>query len=320
MTKLTSKQYKIFEQIVKSNQRQVHSIMKTVLKNRYDNIKVTNDYIYAIGNIPIALVAHMDTVHATPVEDLYYDTMKNVMWSPQGLGADDRAGVFAILEILQTDLRPHIILTTDEEKGCVGAGILSKEKCPFENLKYLIQLDRRNDNDCVFYDCSTKNFIDYIQTFGFVEAFGTFSDISMLCPAWEICGVNLSIGYQNEHTKHEYLNVGAMLRTIKIVKNMLRQTEIPDFKYEEDYAHWYNANFAWGYPTDNYGIACYRCKKVVDEYNVLPVRTEDKKTVCYCIDCVSSPRVKWCKICGEAFLSADDKQDKCRMCRESLLV
>ena len=42
---------------------------------------------------------------------------KNVMISPDGLGADDRAGVFMIMNIVKAGFRPHVIFTTDEE-GC----------------------------------------------------------------------------------------------------------------------------------------------------------------------------------------------------------
>lgn len=60
------------------------------------------------------------------------------MWSPQGLGADDRAGIFAIIQIIKSGLRPHIILTTDEEVGGVGADLLSKNGNPFADLRYII--------------------------------------------------------------------------------------------------------------------------------------------------------------------------------------
>ena len=64
------------------------SLLKTMsyfLQSKYKTVKTTADYIYAIGDIPIALVAHMDTVFPKPVSELYYDTRKNVMWSPRVL-------------------------------------------------------------------------------------------------------------------------------------------------------------------------------------------------------------------------------------------
>ena len=115
MRVLTDKDYKLFEKLVSLKQNELRKAMIQYLKAKYEKILITKDYIVAIGEIPIALVAHMDTVFAKPVSNLFYDEKKGVLWSPEGLGADDRAGVFAILKILQTGLRPSVILTTDEE-------------------------------------------------------------------------------------------------------------------------------------------------------------------------------------------------------------
>lgn len=55
------------------------------------------------------------------------------MWSPQLLGSDDRAGVYAIIQIIEAGYKPHVIFTTDEEIGAVGAQKLIEDfpECPF---------------------------------------------------------------------------------------------------------------------------------------------------------------------------------------------
>ena len=112
----------LFEYLVRSTQEELRKYVLDVLKNKYTQVVATKEYVCAVGDIPIALVAHLDTVFEKPVKDLYYDTRKNVLWSPEGLGADDRAGVYAILHILRnTPLRPSVIFTTDEELGGLGA-------------------------------------------------------------------------------------------------------------------------------------------------------------------------------------------------------
>ena len=123
---LSTKDYKLFEKLVSLRQSELRKAMIQYLKARYNKVLITKDYIVAIGDIPIALVAHMDTVFTHPAENMFYDERKGVLWSPEGLGADDRAGVFSILKILQENLRPSVILTTDEEKGGIGALALSK--------------------------------------------------------------------------------------------------------------------------------------------------------------------------------------------------
>ena len=235
---------------------------------------------------------------------------------PSIFGADDRAGVYAIIQIVRSGLRPHIILTTDEEKGCLGAAELAKLQCPFENLQYVIELDRRGTNDCVFYDCENPQFVDYVEQFGFTEAYGSFSDICEICPEWGVAGVNLSIGYQDEHSYQELLFVGPMLATIDKVKKMLQEDDIPFFKYIPSPYAW---NWkTWGkdgwdekYDQKGFGYGCYsypyddevicsKCGKTFLEEEVFPVKMLNGKTGWYCPDCLVD-NVSWCKYCQEPF-------------------
>ena len=316
MRTLRENELKTFEQIVSLKQPALKKVMSNFLRKKYTKVTETKDYLFAEGEIPVALVAHMDTVFDKPVTDMFYDNRKNVIWSPQGLGADDRAGVYAIIQIVRSGLRPHIILTTDEEKGCLGAAELAKLQCPFENLQYVIELDRRGTNDCVFYDCENPQFVDYVEQFGFTEAYGSFSDICEICPEWGVAGVNLSIGYQDEHSYQELLFVGPMLATIDKVKKMLQEDDIPFFKYipspyawnwktwgkdgwDEKYDH---KGFGYGcytYPYDD-EVICSKCGKTFLEEEVFPVKMLNGKTGWYCPDCLVD-NVSWCKYCQEPF-------------------
>ena len=313
MRVLSNQDYRLFERLVSLTQKGLHQAMAQYLKEKYEKVIVTKDYIVAIGDIPIALVAHMDTVFKNPVADLYYDQRKGVLWSPQGLGADDRAGIFAILKIIQSGLRPAIIFTTDEEKGGLGATALGSRDCPIPNLKYMIQLDRHGTNDCVFYECFNEDFYDYVESFGFCEAYGSFSDISFLMPQWNICGVNLSVGYEDEHSEVETLHIAPLYDTIAKVQKMLCETEIPDFEYDEmvfSSANWWRSAVM-------YGQHCGKCKKLYSEYELFPVIGIDRKTKFYCPDCIVG-NVEWCDLCGEAYEIEDPAKDKkiCKICAE----
>ena len=104
MKKLEKTDYQLLTNILSMDQEGLRRVLAKYLKKKYDTVHVTNSYLYAEGNIPIALVAHMDTVFDKPPKEIYYDERKGVMWSPKGLGADDRAGVFAILKILSISI------------------------------------------------------------------------------------------------------------------------------------------------------------------------------------------------------------------------
>ena len=315
MRVLSNNEFRTIEQLVSLNQKELHGAMVSFLTKKYDNVIVNDKYICAEGDIPIALVAHMDTVFKVPAYEVFYDPRQNVLWSPQGLGADDRAGVFAIIQIIRTGLRPHIIFTTDEEMGCLGADALAKNSCPFKELKYIIQLDRQGAIDCVFYDCYDPNFIDYVESFGFAEAWGTFSDISTLCPAWHICGVNLSIGYYNEHSVIETLYVGQMYETINKVINMLKEENIPTFTYRRanrsHYSYWMQDK----YSNADITVYCEHCGKSFSEYDTFPVKSKDYHTVYYCVDCIAD-NVEWCVNCDEPFEITHQDQKLCNDCAE----
>lgn len=311
MRTLKESELKGFIELLKLDQLQLKRLMNEYLRKFYPKVVNTHDYIYAEGEIPIALVAHMDTVFEVPCSNVYYDPKMQVMFSPDGLGADDRAGVFSIIQIIRSGLRPHIILTTDEEMGGLGAMRLSDRPCPFKDLRYIIQLDRRGTTDCVFYDCENYDFIEYVESFGFIMNYGSFTDISWLCPQWKIAGVNLSIGYENEHTQHETLSIKSMIATIDKVKKMLIEKDIPQFEYiaSEWSKKYYGKTFGSYSSTYDFGygyeeIACKKCHKVYLEEEMIPVISKAGITTFYCPDCVVD-NVSWCVECGEAFETDD---------------
>lgn len=305
---MSENDYQLFRAIASMTQDELKSQLYLVLKKKYEKVIVTKDFIYAIGNIPVALLAHMDTVFQLPPMDIYYDTRQNVMWSPDGLGADDRAGVFAILKIIQDKrFRPSIIFTTEEEKGGLGAYELVKTiNKPSSDLNFLIQLDRHGIDDCVFYECDNREFVDYIEDFGFKEHFGSFTDISVICPAWGMAGVNLSVGYMDEHSISETLHVDALYDTIDKVKNILSEEKIPFFKY---------IPLKIQYPWSNSGLQKYKCcscGKLHFETEILPVLFHDeKKPKLFCADCCLT-KVAWCPNCDTAYHA--DVETSCPIC------
>jgi hypothetical protein len=305
------KEYDVFKGLASLTQTEMFLTMRKYLKSKYEEVFSTKEYIYAIGDIPIALVAHMDTVYARPVIDLYYDEKRQTLWSPEGIGADDRAGIYIILQILKRGLRPSIILTTDEEKGGLGASALSKMNCPFPGLKYMIQLDRRGRDDCVFYSCDNSDFIKYVEQFEFVECFGSFSDISFLMPSWNICGVNLSVGYENEHSYSELLHIDWLFETVDKVEKMLKEENIPDFEYKE---------FTRPFATSYFNEKCACCNRVFSEYELFPVKSSKGDIVMYCPDCVVN-NIGWCDKCSCAFEITDlNHSNICNDCLKEEVV
>lgn len=204
------------------------------LKNYYAIVKTdpANSFILAEGNLPIVLVAHMDVVFPGPrkVIAIYYDVEQEIMWSPDGLGTDDRAGVAMIMWMLKnTNYRPWILFTTNEETDLRGAQFAS-----VLNIRpsFVIELDRQGRAESVFYKCDNPKFEEYINSFGFHTCRGSYTDISVLCPEWECAGVNLSVGYYDEHTYCEYWSAIDFRYTYEALLRILKDCEnVPHFKY-----------------------------------------------------------------------------------------
>ena len=223
---LADRDFGLLKKLISLNQCQTKQFVADFLEKYYPEVVETPDYIFAEGNIPIALIAHMDTVFDddSKSRDFIYYSLEGKMWNPNGAGFDDKAGIFSIFKIIEMGYLPHVIFTTNEEIGSQGANQLVRNipKPPFSDLRYLIELDRANDYDCVFYDCKNQEFIEYIESFGFIKARGTSSDVRHIAFAWNVAGANLSIGYKYQHTNDEILNVNSMFETISKVEEMLK--------------------------------------------------------------------------------------------------
>lgn len=222
----------LLKRYLKMSQDELMDILYEELHKYYTIVKIdpTNSFIIAKGDIPIILVAHMDTVFPglRKTIDIYYDQEKSVLWSPDGLGTDDRAGILMIMNMLKsTTYRPWILFTTNEESDLKGAQLATRLKL---HPNFVIELDRQGRGESVFYQCDNKEFEDYINSFGFYTCRGSYTDISILCPIWECAGVNLSVGYYDEHTYIEHWNADDFLYTYNRLLNILEDCQ----NYKED--------------------------------------------------------------------------------------
>lgn len=204
----------------------------------YKEIIIKDGYIYARGDIPYLLTAHMDTVHKVTCRNyiVEYIGNKTKVWSKDGIGGDDRCGIHMILRIIEDGCKPSVLFCEDEEIGGVGSNKFCKSKYidELKEMKYLIELDRMNGNDAVFYDCNNEEFTQFIiYNTGYKKSWGSFSDISNLSPACKVASVNLSCGYYNPHTTREYVVMEEMEDTINIVKKLLSISDCKHFDYIE---------------------------------------------------------------------------------------
>ena len=221
-----------FEDVLKSPQGQLKKSLSNELSRLGYDVIDQDGFLYAQGDLPVMLVAHLDTVYPNPVETICYSDDGNIIKSPEGIGGDDRAGVWMILQIIQK-LNCHVLFCEDEEIGRIGAKKFTSSGIrPIVN--YIVELDRRNDNDAVFYDCENEKFIDFITSFGFEEAGGVNSDISDVAPYLEIAAVNISTGFYKAHSTgdpiKEYIDMKVVNKNIGRVIQII-ETPSAQFAY-----------------------------------------------------------------------------------------
>lgn len=289
------------------------------LTNKYPKVEYTEDYIYAEGTIPIMLIAHVDTVFREPIRNFWYNERKMSYKGLIGLGADDRAGVFSIIQIIHRGYRPYVLFTTEEETGGYGAHMFTMEHPVPPNIKYMIELDRAGNNDCVFYECDNRSFVDYVESYGFSEAIGSFTDISIIMPDWEIAGVNLSIGYQHEHTANETLFLRPMYNTINKVCKMLDNAVFCDgYKFipSKEYLQWISLTNQYKSDLDDDKLLnCSFCNKIYYEWEDFPLDMDGVK-IHICPECLAQdPHIKQCEKCYDLFYTNNMKERVCNKCR-----
>lgn len=232
---------KTFRRICKQTQKELIPYLVSALQHDGYEVSQGDGYVYAKGEVPVLLTAHMDTVHKEPMKHFCVRTIEGQhhIGSPQGIGGDDRCGIYMILEIIK-NFKCSVLFCEDEEIGRVG----SRKFCKTEHIKdlsdlnYLIELDRAYSKDAVFYSCDNPKFTEFItKNTGYTKAWGSYSDISTLMPECKIAGVNLSCGYYRAHTTSEYVIWEEMLNTIEVVKKLLTIECTEQFEYIEGYSY-----------------------------------------------------------------------------------
>ena len=191
----------------------------------------------SIGILP-CVAAHIDTVHPLrPVEIVQHDGILfgiDELEQRTGIGADDKAGVFICLELLERFDNIAVALFASEEIGCVGAH--HAPAAWFQNLGYVVE-----------FDCPARGLLSY--TSGGVRLFQNdgdfiqrampvlnrhgltnwqdhpFTDVMALRERFGISCLNLSCGYRNWHQSDEYVVLDEVQAALDSGKDLLRALE-----------------------------------------------------------------------------------------------
>lgn len=262
---------KEFEKICRMSQKSLKNHIKQKLQMRYEEVIVDDGFVYAQGSFPVLLVAHLDTVHSKLPNMILYDKNQNIVSSPNGIGGDDRCGVYMIFEIIKK-FNCSVLFCEDEEDGGIGANKFVKtDLARTLDFNYIIEFDRANANDAVFYSCDNYDFEKFITRDFYKINYGTYSDICDIAPVIGCAAVNLSCGYYKAHTKDEYVVLSDMENSIKAACDILaRTTQNDKFEYVEyfEYGAWngYGYNGFIDYNDQVYYLIQYISEHGVEEW------------------------------------------------------
>lgn len=189
----------------------------------------------------ILLNAHLDTiVEIEPTRTILKN--KNSWTSSEGiLGADDRAGINVILSTAKTVTKKQFngtikyIFTVEEETGLRGASALHESFLWDVDMAFVV--DRRNTSDIVISNSSgtrfcSQEFARCIERIAYLEEFGQWksthggSSDTAVWASHGIQSVNLSAGYNFEHTEREQLDIEANYGTYEFLMTLIENARV----------------------------------------------------------------------------------------------
>jgi len=211
------------EQVIKASDEEISNIIRNTFNS--SELEVSNSYIYFKGSIPLLLQAHIDTVKI-PTTPIDLEITNKIITNKLGiLGTDDRAGVYALLEIYKKLVRegkalPSFLFTDGEESGGTGMEAFAIVN-PDIYVNLIIAIDRQGVGEYVTYNHLPTEVRKYVESFGFRNERGVFSDCMILTEETQIPSVNVSAGYYHQHSSREKLHIDELYLTIYRILRMI---------------------------------------------------------------------------------------------------
>lgn len=216
-----------------------------------------------VGDDPkILFSSHTDTVHRTDgLQKLVMDKVKQVLYKDDNepLGADDGAGMWLMLKMIEAEIPGLYIFHRGEECGGLGSNhIATKNTKLIEGMTHAIAFDRRGNNDIITTQsvgkCASQDLAEALNTQlggGYTSCRGSFTDTANYVDIIPEC-TNLSIGYNREHTAHEWLDYKYLTELAQKMQDV-KWDELPKVREPGDDGYSAAAGYGGGYYGMGYG-------------------------------------------------------------------
>jgi len=180
------------------------------------------------------IVAHMDQVQERRSKDFIAYEAEDIIigFSPkhkeqQGLGADDKCGIWISLKCLEKFEALKLAFFVGEEVGCKGSGLANMAF--FDDCRFVIEPDRKGAEDLItqisWTPLCSDDFLKDIgfKKFGYKETEGMMTDIEVLKDnGLMLSCINLSCGYYRPHTNEEFVYKPALLNCLAFVEHIIK--------------------------------------------------------------------------------------------------
>ena len=180
------------------------------------------------------IVAHMDQVQERHSKDFIAYEAEDIIigFSPkhkeqQGLGADDKCGLWIGLKCLQKFDCLKLAFFVGEEVGCKGSGLANMAF--FDDCRFVIEPDRKGSEDLItqigWTPLCSDDFLKDIgfKKFGYKETDGMMTDIEALKDHGLLLScINVSCGYYKPHSNEEFVYKPALLNCFAFVEHIIK--------------------------------------------------------------------------------------------------
>jgi len=180
------------------------------------------------------IVAHMDQVQERHSKDFIAYEAEDIIigFSPkhkeqQGLGADDKCGLWIGLKCLQNFDCLKLAFFVGEEVGCKGSGLANMAF--FDDCRFVIEPDRKGVEDLItqigWTPLCSDDFLKDIgfKKFGYKETDGMMTDIEALKDKGLMLScINVSCGYYKPHSNEEFVYKPALLNCLTFVEHIIK--------------------------------------------------------------------------------------------------
>lgn len=196
------------------------------------------------GNYPL-VASHYDTVRTNYPPKLLRlgDTIMSAERAP--IGGDDRCGVAIALSLIQDGIKANYCFFDEEESGAGGSmAFLSKSPEIAKRSTCYIGLDRRGSKDAAVYSYRSDTLMQLLSQFGYEQACGSVTDISVIQDKFPKAAANLSVGFTQEHTPNERISIGDAYKTYLNMRKIVKLTtnvyfnDIESAYIASDYGLW----------------------------------------------------------------------------------